>query len=300
MTTQSTALQIRQAQDLQGVQTSSAPVTLDRDNLQFFANMIEAAGLLPQEKENGRDMPPVKLKARVMAKIVGGQVYGFDPIQSQENLHIIGGKITLSARGLSQLLHRSGKYSTRIERLDQSGCKLAVLERNSQGEQKLIGHVEFTKEMAEKAKLTGNQNYQKFAEDMYFARCISRVVKRFAPEVLDGQAVQYDLAKREPEVVTAAPTAPPQLSEPAAEKQVGETYEDAEYSGIADSLQAEEIEGEFTPAEADESTEALRKAAHEAIARVSPEEAKKLLKGRQIDMMETDALQVLLGELPTF
>ncbi|HEY8560479.1 MAG TPA: hypothetical protein VIL74_08885 [Pyrinomonadaceae bacterium] len=313
------ALQVRGAQSLAHNQQAQAQIApaLTREDLSFFANMIEAAGLIPQE----RDAPPAKAKARVMAKIVGGQVYGFDPIQAQENLHIINGKITLSARGMAQLLHRSGKYATRVERLDKDGCKLAVLERNEDGKLMLVGHVEFTRQMADAAGLfKSNPTWQKYAEDMYFARCISRVVKRFAPEVLDGQAIHYDLAKKEPEPVAPAPadnvrSIAQGAAAPHTETAVGEVYEDKpyqEYSGMAEAFADAEIEGEFVPAEtastptddqtdSPETLEALRKAAREALNNIGDAaELKKILKGRQIDMMSGDELRELLGDLSTF
>lgn len=168
---------------------------MDRANLSFLSTMIEAAGLVPLEK----NVRPEVAKARVMAKIVGGASYGFDPIQSQENLHIINGKITLSARGMSQLLHRGGRYQTKQIYLNETGCKLEVY-KNADSKWHLLGFVEWTLKDAERAGLTDGPNahmWRKYPADMSFARCISRVIKRFAPEVLDGQAIQYDLAKKE-------------------------------------------------------------------------------------------------------
>lgn len=323
-----------QTGDAEEIAVTNAAVPLDRKNLEFFAGMIEHAGLIPQEKEsNGQPMAISKAKARVMAKIVGGAVYRFDPIQAQENLHIINGKLTLSARGMSQLLHRSGKYTTRQVYIDQTGCKLAVLKRSEQtGEFHLIGHVEFTKEMAEKAGLTKNPNYQKFAADMFFARCITRVVKRFAPEVLDGQSVSYDLARRETSEPTPAPQQIPAQSvaveAPTPQYDVGDVVEDIAYvetETLAEAFANDEQEGEFVPVEesaapdneeADNSspdelttrftndvTSLLRLAAENRIAEMTggdEKEVKKLLKGRQLDMMSADALRVLIGDLEVF
>lgn len=308
--TQQNALQKVQPNNLAQIQpTGIAPVTLDRDNLTFFANMIEHAGLIPVEKEpNGQAMSPHKSKARVMAKIIGGTYYGFDPISAQENLHIINGRITLSAKGLGQLLHRSGDYTTRQVYLDATGCKLAVLKRNDENKYVLVGHVEFTKAMAEKAGLTKNPNYAKFAEDMFFARCITRVVKRFAPEVLDGQAVNYDLAKKEPE---PAPTPTPENTPEntpelpaAAETNVGDVYEDptfTEAETLSSGLNDDEIEGEFVPVEEPENDiKTLQIAATNLLEEAKKKDAakaKSIMKGREIEMMNADDLRVLIGDL---
>lgn len=234
---------------------------LDRANLQFFADMIEHAGLIPNEKENGNVMPIAKRKFRVMAKIVGGVAHGFDPISAQENLDIIEGKIKLNARGTSVKIARTGRYATRVEYLTDEGCKLAVLEKNAAGTWVVNGFVEFTKEHAKAAGLLGKPGdmYKKYGPDMYFARCITRVAKRFVPEALDTDPVKYDVAKQpvsqvtekpepvaEPQQIAAAEETPVETNVP----QVGDEYQDAEYTPAE-----ETIDAEFVPADVSESNE---------------------------------------------
>lgn len=284
MTTQ--ALAVVGNQQLTQTQNAVAP-TLDRENLTFLATMIEQADLIPKEQ----GISPQVQKYRVMAKIVGGTAYGFDAISAQENLHIINGKLTLSARGMSVLLQRSGKYTTRIEKLDANGCKLAVLERNNQGEWILKGHVEFSRQHAEKAGLTKNPNYSKYAEDMFFARCVSRVVKRFAPDVLNGQAPTYNLAKQPQLEVVEPPSNVAQLPT----QTVGENYRDEVVEAETD-VEADFIEAEPEKSEREENITILENLLNE-VTKGDAAERKKILKGKTLEQMPDDEIIALIDSL---
>lgn len=266
--------------------------TLSREDLVFFANMIETAQLVPVEK----NVAPAVSKARVMAKIVAGAVYGFDPITSQNNLSVLYNRIGLNAQGLAQLLHRSGRYTTRQEYLNNDGCKLSVLKKNDKGEWTVIGHVEFTRAMAERAGLTQkNENYSRFGPDMFFAKCITRVVKRFAPDVLDGDTVVYDLAKKEVQQLPAQPVEAP--------AQTSDVYSDPVATDIRDQPIEDDSEAEFTEVEPIDRSESIRAdletAANDLIKSLTNGDAvavKRLLKGRQISNMTDDELVAALEE----
>ena len=151
MSTPSEALERPQPQESTAIEQARNTVTaiqtatiLNRSELTFFADMIEAADLIPFDK----NVPKAVQKFRVMAKIVGGAAHGFDPISSQENLHVIQGRCVLSARGMAIKLRRTGKYDTRVEKLDENECRIAVLEKNDAGKWMLKGHVEFNKARA--------------------------------------------------------------------------------------------------------------------------------------------------------
>jgi hypothetical protein len=294
---------------------------LDRENLKFFASMIRRAGLVPTEQGVSPDMS----EARVMAKIVGGVAYNFDPIGSQENLHVIQGRLTLSARGYEILLKRGGRFDTRIEYLNDDGCKLAVLEKNNEGKWILKGYVEFTREMANKAQLLSKDMYKKYGPDMFYARCISRVVKRLAPEVMDGRhIVTYDLAKQQAsDPPTPTPgnggegggQLPSATSTETAPPAVGDEYIDREYaeaSAIADnSIDAEFVETkgevEYTGPQTDSLFSEEESKNADLITAISDyfkeklggddDEIRKFLKGRDLSQMTTAALTKLHGEL---
>lgn len=280
--------------------TSVVPVaSITRSELTFFADMIEAADLIPFD----RNTPKAVQKYRVMAKIVAGAAHGFDPISSQENLHVIQGRCVLSARGMAIKLRRTGQYDTRIAKLDDDGCKLEVLEKNAEGKFILKGHVEFTKAHADKAGLlkSNASMYDKWGQDMFYANAIKRVCRRFAPETLDTEPLNYRLSKeaaavdqavetRTPQQIATTPPPPTGVAPltPTGEPdfanmqpgdtvdfsravEVGETYQDQEYTGT-DDVSVDMVEADFIEAEAvdadpelDTATENLRSKVQELL-----------------------------------
>ena len=261
---------------LQATPVLSATVVLDRANLQFMANMIEGANLVPYDKNTSREVQ----KARVMAKIVAGVAHNFDPVSAQENFHIIQNRCVLSARGMAIKLRRLGRYDTRIKQLDDDGCILEVLERKGD-ELRMIGQVAFMKTDAQKGGLLASNSamYEKWGKDMFFANAMKRVVRRFAPEALDTTPVLYDTAARPAPPMPApaqtpnalgngqqpspthqpqeAPNGAPAPSQPpvaASEPHPGDAYEDPSYSeeDVAEAVLEEEAiidsDDGFTPA----------------------------------------------------
>lgn len=291
--------------------TSVVPVaSITRSELTFFADMIEAADLIPFD----RNIPKPVQKYRVMAKIVAGAAHGFDPISSQENLHVIQGRCVLSARGMAIKLRRTGQYDTRIVTLDDNGCKLEVLEKNSEGKFILKGYVEFNKSHADKAGLLKSNAtmYDKWGPDMFYANAIKRVCRRFAPETLDTEPLNYRLSKEaaaaDQMVEAPAPqqiAAPPEAAgvtpltstgEPdfanmqpgdtvsfAGASEVGEVYQDQEYTGTddvaVDMVDVDFIEAEADP-ELDTATENLRSRVEELLSGLTPGQRKDLQAGK--------------------
>jgi hypothetical protein len=198
-------------------------VVLTRAELNFFADMVVMADLIPFDRNTSKEVQ----KFRVMSKIVAGAAHRFDPISSQENLHVIQGRVVLSARGMAIKLRRTGRYDTRVEKLDETGCKLAVLEKDNTGKWILKGHVEFNREHADKAGLLKSNSamYDKWGEDMFYANAIKRVCRRFAPEVLDTEPMDYRLSKEsaaaDAQAFQPAPAPVHQIAAPAEPEQTG-------------------------------------------------------------------------------
>lgn len=226
--TQGTALEIVGANSaaLPQIQSSSTDIAniLSRSELMFFADMIEAAQLIPYDKNVSKEVQ----KFRVMAKIVAGLGHQFDPISSQENLHVIQGRTVLSARGMAVKLSRTGRFTTRIEKLDKEGCTLVVLELNGTSNWEIIGRVSFNRTHAEKAGLlTSNKAmYDKWEEDMYYSNAMKRAVRRYAPQALDTIPVIYRLSK---ESAQAAPSPMAEMPQLAAGEPSADSYKPAEY-----------------------------------------------------------------------
>lgn len=220
---------------------------LTRSDLDFYAGMIHAADLIPREK----DVPATVAKYRVMAKIVAGHSYGFDPIAAQENFHVIKGRMVLSARGYSVLINRSGRYATRVEQLDDQGCRLLVLERERPDlPWRKLGTVSYMREDAIRAgKLKEkpgqgdrDDNWALYTPDMFFARAITRVARRFCPNILDVRFNSVPGSNEDP-----APAAAPASSSDLFEDPIfRETAELAAGSIENDDSGFEPFEGEKT------------------------------------------------------
>lgn len=305
---------------------ASSAVVLDRANLAFFADMIEAADLIPYDKNVSKQVQ----KFRVMAKIVYGVGHDFDPISAQENIHVIQGRCVLSARGMAIKLRRTGKYDTRVEKLDNEGCRLAALEKNDEGKWILKGHVSWGLPEAEQAKLTTSNTamYEKWGPDMFYANAIKRVCRRFAPEIMDTKPVLYDTAKRPIEDNTPSP--PPQIttSESATEDEstistaspaIGQEYVSPEYipaPGAGAEAEVDDLTSDsFSPAkEAQEYTGAsepepnptpaapmsyaeIRGYVDEQLANMKPEDVRAVFGKRDIEKLDAKQLSILYDEL---
>lgn len=126
--------------------------------------------------------PDLKSMSQAVVKIVAGEELGLGPMTSMQGFHIIKGKPAMSANLLGVKAKQSGRYNFRPVEVDDKHAKIIWFE----GAEK-IGHSEFTIEQAEKAKLlTKDSGWEKYPEDLLFARALSRGVRRFCPEVTAG------------------------------------------------------------------------------------------------------------------
>lgn len=120
--------------------------------------------------------------SQAVVKILMGREFGIGAMTAIRGIHIVEGKPELSAGLMAGLLRVEG-YNWTIITLNDTGCTLDFRHGAT-----VLGRVSFTAEDAKTAGLGGKDNYRKYGEDMYFARCISRGARRFAPEVLMGNA----------------------------------------------------------------------------------------------------------------
>lgn len=195
-------------------------IPLDRETLLFYGNMITAANLVPSEQGVNTEIS----RSRVMAKIIAGTSYGFDPILAQQCFDVVKNRMVPNAFGMEILFRDSGEYDTRIAKLsDDYGCKVLVLRRvkgewdneraqYSGGEWTAIGEVEFTIEMAKKAGLwDSNPTWKKYPSDMAYSKVMKRVVKRYNPTCLRPRLLlgnHFAKTTAAPQIAAAEP--PPQ------------------------------------------------------------------------------------------
>lgn len=126
-------------------------------------------------------------EAQAVAKILAGQELGIPPVAAMTGIHVISGRITLSANLIASAIKRSYKYNYRVREMTESICKIEFLETFTQPGQlpqwESIGVSEFTIRDAQKA---GTKNLDKFPRNMLFARAMSNGARWYCPDVFNG------------------------------------------------------------------------------------------------------------------
>ena len=148
------------------------PVNSIQD-LQVMAGFMSASGLFAGTNE-----------AQLAVQLMAGLEAGFSPFASITGVFVINGKPGFGSNMLAQAIKRSGRYDYRVVQKNLDGCKINIIDLKS-GE--VIGTEEFSREMAERARLWGNRGpWTSYPEAMLFARCISSAVRTHCPDVLGG------------------------------------------------------------------------------------------------------------------
>jgi hypothetical protein len=120
--------------------------------------------------------------AQAIVKVLAGRELGFGPVASMVGIHVIKGKPVISATLLGAAIKRSGRYSYRITRLDDTGCEITFYE----GKEALIPASSFTLEDAKSAGLLNNDTWRKFPRNMLFARALSNGARWHCPDIFGG------------------------------------------------------------------------------------------------------------------
>ena len=135
----------------------------------------------------------------------------------------IQGKITMSADMMHVLLRRAG-IKLRISCTNE---KCEIYGKRPDGDDYTAT---FTMEDAKRANLAGKDNWVKNPSDMLFARCISRLKRRLAPEVGIGGYVEGEIEEIENEVLPAKEAESP-IVEPVKELLTTEKTSTAKITG---------------------------------------------------------------------
>ena len=184
--------------------------------LQQFAQIAAESGLFKD----------LKGAAQAAIKIQRGLELGLAPMEAMSSLHVMEGKVTMSAQLMAAMVRRAG-YRYRIEAHDYQRCELRWFD--PQGND--LGCSSFSLDDAQKAGLAGRGNWSKFAREMLFARAVSQGARWFAPEVLLGCYLPDELEPAEPLPAPPSRIAPssPELIEvqPALDAHPGEGWQTA-------------------------------------------------------------------------
>jgi hypothetical protein len=176
-------------------------------DMMALATTLLQTGFLPEA---------IKTPGQALAIILTGQELGLGPMQSLRSIHIIKGKPELAADLQLALFHRKdaeGKCGlSRWERLDETEAILWLKHPNG------TEHTEhFTLKDAERAGLSGGENYKKWPKAMLRSRAITAGLKSvgFEPTTgvydegeISGIPTAADLSAMPPVLAKPEPAAP--------------------------------------------------------------------------------------------
>ena len=129
--------------------------------------------------------------AQAVVKVLAGQELGFGPVASMTGIHIIKGRVTLSANLIGAAVKRSGRYDYQVIRLDDAECTIDFY-TGAGDEVRKIGTSAFTIEDAKRAGLISGDNWKKYPRNMLFARALSNGAKWYCPDVFGGPVYTPD------------------------------------------------------------------------------------------------------------
>ncbi|WP_377324712.1 recombinase RecT [Pimelobacter simplex] len=130
------------------------------------------------------DMVPKHFRGKpddLTAAILYGATLGFDPMQSARQVYVIHGQAALYARAMAALVMSAGHDVWTV-----SSTPEAV---TVHGRRRGSEHVEistWTAERAKRAEYTSNAKYRTNPEEMLYAKAVSEVCRKVAPDVLNG------------------------------------------------------------------------------------------------------------------
>jgi hypothetical protein len=139
--------------------------------------------------------------ATATAAVLYGAGLGLDPLQSLSSIHVVKGKPGLYAETMVALLKGAG-HEVGVE--DESDVRVRVWGRRK-GSQ-TIERAEFTIERARKAGYVAqNKKYDTDPRAMLYARAVSILCRRLAPEVLKGIGSVEEVQDEPPQDGAAQP-----------------------------------------------------------------------------------------------
>jgi len=210
--------------------TDNLPSTINWESEIAGAKALLKSGLLPSA---------IKSAEAALFIILTGRDLGLSPVQSLRSIHIIQGKVELSADLQLGLFHRQGGRS-KWRKLDATGAELEL-----QASWLAEPHVSrFGVEEAKKAELMSSANYRKYPVAMFRSRAITQGLKDigflaasgvYAPGELGGDVI-VDVSTGE--VIPADAPAPEPVREITSTAGTVEALSDEERSRLSDTALA--------------------------------------------------------------
>ncbi len=135
--------------------------------------MLMVTGFLPKS---------ITKPEQAIAIMMKGKEIGMPPMQSLQQIHIINGMTCLSAEGmLGQVLRHYPSAKIDYIQNDDVCCTIEVTRPGN-----VPNRFSFSYADAEKAKLTGKDNWNKFRRAMLRSRCVSEMCRSLFPDAIQG------------------------------------------------------------------------------------------------------------------
>lgn len=143
----------------------------------------------------------------VLACVATGRALGLPDMTSLRGIHVIEGKATLSAELMVAIVRGHGHSIT-----GTVGEKEAIVRgrRADNGDEM---EAAFTTAMAEKAGLTGKQNWKRHPDDMMWARAVSRLCRRLFADCFAGASYVPEEVEATADETLDEPPDPPSAEE---------------------------------------------------------------------------------------
>ena len=156
----------------------------DFERMQRVGNALVRSGYFNTELTGQDDMGMI---AQATVKVLTGHELGIGTIASMMGVHMIKGKIGLSAHLQLACAKRAGYHYT-VEETGEGEQRCCRMEwTDSDG--RALGSSSFSMADATRAGLNGGSSWTKYPGDMLFARAASRGVRRFCAEATAGMVV---------------------------------------------------------------------------------------------------------------
>jgi hypothetical protein len=139
-----------------------------------FANALAQADLLPNTYR--------RKPGNVLLAVEYGEMLQMHPLTAIQQVHVIEGKLSMSSELMRAMVHRAGHRFRVLE----TSSERAVVQVVRSDDPDYPTTITFTMGDADRAKVTGKDNWKKYPAAMLLARATSAAVRAACPEVCMG------------------------------------------------------------------------------------------------------------------
>lgn len=166
------------------VSDPSAPVRNDYDFNLTDPNKMSVGNILALAKLAARGgMSDPKGAEGLAIRAVFAIQMGFSPVEGMQGLYLIEGKPVVGAQLLGAGIRRSGRYDYKVIEHDATKCVLEGF-RIENGQKESLGMASFTMAEAVAAGLANKAIWQKYPQNMLYARAMANLYRWHMPDLI--------------------------------------------------------------------------------------------------------------------